>query len=91
MENKLNRQEVYALIDGERSYQDSRWNAATTSSGGNHTPQEWLTYIRDYVEEALHVGCREADNTALPKQMAGIRKIAALAVAAMENCGAPAR
>jgi hypothetical protein len=86
----LPRQEVYALIDGERTYQDARW-ISSEDGGHNHTPQEWLTYIADYAAEAIHVGCREADEVALEKQMAGMRKIAALAVAAMENLGAPAR
>lgn len=73
------RKEVYELIDSERSYQEERWH------GHKHSPQEWLTYIRDYCEEALHVGTREDDATCLPKQMANIRKIGALAVAAMEQ------
>lgn len=91
MNNKLSRQDVYALIDGERTYQDSRWNSATTTSQGVHSPQEWLTFIRDYTEEALHIGCREADQIALEKQMAIIRKIAGMSVAAMEQNGAPKR
>jgi hypothetical protein len=87
----LSRAEVYDLIDGERAYQDDRWNENTTVTEGNHSAQEWLTYMRDYIEEALHIGCREADQTCLGKQMANIRKVGALAVAAMENIGAPAR
>lgn len=90
MKTQLQRQEVYALIDGERTYQDARWVDAE-SGGHNHSPQEWLTYIADYAAEALHVGCREADEVAFKKQMDSIRKIAALGVAAMENLGACAR
>lgn len=91
MNKTLTRQGVYEVIDSERDYQESRWNPSTTTSGGNHSPQEWLTYIRDYTEEALHIGCREADQICMEKQMANMRKIAALAVAAMENLGAPKR
>lgn len=90
MKNTLTRQEVYALIDGEREYQQVRWDTPENHQH-NHSPQEWLTYIEDYTREALHVGCREADDVCLEKQMAAIRKIAALAVAAIENIGAPRR
>jgi hypothetical protein len=85
------RTEVFAAIEGERTYQDSRWNSGTTTSGGQHSPQEWLTYIRDYTEEALHIGCREADQTAKEKQLNILRKVASMAVAAMEQHGAPRR
>lgn len=88
---KLTRQEVYSLIDGERHYQDQRWNESTTDTKGLHSPQEWLSYIRDYTEEALHMGCREAEQICKPKQMAIIRKIAAMAVAAMEQNGSTPR
>lgn len=91
MKTTTTRQEVFALIDGERAYQEIRWNEKTTPTEGNHSPQEWLTYIRDYTEEALHIGSRESDATARPKQMDIMRKIATLAVAAMENNGAPPR
>jgi len=90
MKQTLQRQEVFALIDGERFYQDARW-VDSENSQHNHSPQEWLTYIADYTAEALHIGCREADEVAFDKQMASMRKIAALAVAAMENLGAPPR
>lgn len=91
MKTVLPRQEVFALIEGERAYQETRWNEKTTPSEGNHSPQEWLSYIRDYTEEALHIGARESDATSRQKQMNIMRKIATLAVAAMENNGAPAR
>ena len=91
MELKLKRPEVYKLIDGEREYQDSRWNASTTTSQGWHTPQEWLTFIQDYAGEALHIGCREADQVAYVKQLGILRKIAGMATAAMEQHGAPPR
>jgi hypothetical protein len=90
MKQTLSRPEVFALIDGERAYQDARWVGSEVGQH-NHTPQEWLTYIADYTAEALHIGCREADEVAFDKQMAIMRKIAALGVAAMENLGAPPR
>ncbi len=91
MKLKMTRPEVYNLIDGERNYQDSRWNVNTTTSEGWHTTQEWLTFIQDYTNEALHIGCREADQVAYNKQLAILRKIAGISVAAMEQHGAPER
>ena len=88
---KLTREEVYKLIDGERAYQDKRWNRDTTSSEGIHTPQEWLTYIVDYAQEALHIGAREPDNICKLKQMDIVRKIGGMAVAAMEQNGSNSR
>lgn len=79
---------VYEAIDGERDYQDERWNFNTH---GSHSITEFLTYIRDYTEEALHIECREEDETANAKAIDIIRKIAALGVACMEQYGAPLR
>lgn len=87
----MTRPEVYNLIDGERNYQDDRWNANSGTGEGWHSPQEWLSFIQDYTSEALHVGTRQADRYAFEQQMECVRKIAALAVAAMEQHGAPAR
>jgi hypothetical protein len=100
MSNKLTRPEVYILINGEREYQDWRWGTDLRSVPGTdlrreglqqHSPQEWLTYIQDYTNEALHIGVRKEDSVAEEKQMAIIRKIGGMAVAAMEQLGAPAR
>ncbi len=88
---KLSRPEVYILIDGERAYQDSRWNVDTTPSGGHHSLAEWLVYIEDYVNEAKHIAARESDETANPKVSGIMRKIAAMAICAMEQHGAPPR
>jgi hypothetical protein len=88
---RMTREEVYKLIDGERAYQDSLWNPETTPSGGRHSPAEWLVHIQDYAQEAMHIGTRESDETAYDKQLAIIRKIAGMAVACMEDHGAPVR
>ena len=50
----ISRQEVYKLIDGERAYQQHKWNE-TTSSKGHHSVEEWFMYIEDYVNEAKHI------------------------------------
>ena len=87
----MERQEVYKLIDGERTYQDMRWNETTTSSGGKHSPEEWFMYIEDYIHEAKHELSRLPNAIAVPRAMSIMRKVGAMAVAAMEQNGAPPR
>lgn len=81
------RADVYAAIDGERDYQRKWEDPTLTDSGGRHTNVEFLVYIRDYVEEALHFASREPDPKAVMFCTSSLRKIAALAVAAMEQNG----
>jgi len=83
------RAEVYRAIDTERDYQEFRWSDSTTHH--NHSLTEWLVYIRDYTEEALHILSREADPVATEKALPFLRKIAPLGVAGMEQLGAPLR
>jgi hypothetical protein len=80
---------VYAAIDGERDYQDERWGP--TGTHGIHSITEFLVYIQDYTNEALHVESREEDEAANVKALDIVRKITALGVACMEQHGAPAR
>lgn len=87
----MDRAKVYELIDGERDYQGIRWNESTTVSKNLHTPEEWFTYIEDYVNEAKHILSREARQTANPKAMAIMRKVGAMAVCAMEEIDTPKR
>lgn len=81
------RLDAYSAIDGERAYQAERWNENTTSSKGLHSVTEFLVYIRDYTEEALHYLTRNADPQGAEFALHSLRKIAALAVAAMEQRG----
>jgi hypothetical protein len=82
------RAEVYTAIDTERAYQKKWENPQLTDSGGKHSNVEFLVYIRDYVNEALHFASREPDPEAVIFCTNNLRKIAALAVAAMEQNGA---
>lgn len=88
---KTDRSKVYEVIDAEREYQDSRWHASSTDSEGLHSNLEFLVYIRDYVEEAMHFCSRNEDPVANDFAKKSLRKIAALAVAAMEQNGVVAR
>ncbi len=81
------RAEVYAAIDGEREYQKKWQNADLTDSNGEHSNVEFLVYIQDYVTEALHEASRKPDPEARVQNTHALRKIAALAVAAMEQNG----
>jgi hypothetical protein len=59
------RSDVYKAIDTERGYQDAKWGS--TESAGLHSITEFLVFIRDYTEEALHAESRESMKTADPK------------------------
>lgn len=82
---------VYDAIDSERDYQDSRWNASTTTSKGVHSLSEWIAYMEDYLTEAKHILARNARQKAYVEVLPIIRKVAGMTVAAMEEHGAPQR
>ena len=80
----MNREKVYQIIDGERDYQEKKWKRPEHI----HNTTEYLVYIRHYVNLALTaVSTEDGDETA--KDI--MRKIAALAVASMEENGATER
>lgn len=86
----MERTDVYKLIDGERDYQDWRWDDGQRGDrvpDEEKQPAEWLNYIKYHLEQA------EVSNYMLNKEetMAHVRKIAGLAVRAMEIHGAPER
>ena len=85
------RDEVYAVIDGERLYQDSLW---TVEEDGQTVPNdltigEFILLLEDYVAEARKQWAQEKK----PEQRAlnVVRKIAAISVNCMEQHGAPER
>ena len=81
----MERTEVYKIIDGERDYQETRWDNSYPDE--QKPPAEWLNYIKYHLERA------EITNYELSKSdtMEEIRKIAALAVRAMEIHGCAPR
>jgi len=86
----MERQEVYRRIDQERDYQDWRWDDGLREDrvlDEEKPPAEWLNYIKFQLEQA------EVSNYMLDKEetMNHIRKIAGLAVRAMEVHGCPER
>jgi hypothetical protein len=78
----MDRQEVYKLIDGERDYQDSMFD----DLDAGWTPSEWMTFIRKIVRlsDDSFYGCDTIEEGRL-MMMDDIRKIAAVAVSAMEH------
>ena len=79
---------VYAAIDTERDYQDSRWNADTTASSGRHTVTEWIVFMEDYLREMKTQVSRNADPSATIQALHTMRKVVAMGVACMEQNGA---
>lgn len=82
----LERDAVYWMIDGEREYQDKLGDDRT--DGRNHTPLCYLCMFHTYLNRAID-GWTEnpGDDVALDN----IRKLAGIAVHAMEDHGAPIR
>lgn len=85
------RNAVYAAINGERDYQDSKWNENTTTTKGIHSVSEWILYMESYLEEARTQVSRNPDPEASELALNTIRKIAGMAVCCMEQHGAPLR
>ena len=83
------REEVYAAIDSERDYQDSRWNADTTPSEGRHTASEFILYMEHYLMRAREIAATSAEGN--PEVLDWVRKVTTLGVACLEQNGAPHR
>lgn len=91
MKSLTTRAQVYTAIDTERAYQDRRRNGETTTTGGGHSLEEWFMYMEDYIAEAKHILSRQARQDADPLALDIMRKVAGMAVCAMEQHGAPWR
>ena len=88
----MDRMQVYDLIDGERDYQQTKWNENVSTSQGVHkTWEEWITYMQDYLDEAKKVLTYTPQPLADFRAACSIRKVVALGVAGMEQLGAPSR
>jgi hypothetical protein len=88
----MKREDVYKLIDGEREYQNIRWINDHSISGTHiHTPEEWIVYMEDYLDEAKHILSRIEGPGCYKDAMGIIRKVTAMGVAAMEQNDTPPR
>lgn len=90
---KATREQVYAVVDGERDYQDAMRSAAhgDPSETEVKTLEQMAYYVEDYLRQIKTQLTRHWGPDAYVEPLHGFRKIAALAVAAMEMHGAPAR
>lgn len=84
----MNRFEAIQLILGERDYQNKKWGEIDQHP---HPLEAWVMYIDQYVGEAKKALTYATDETLRNEAKAAIRKIGALALAAIENHGAPPR
>ena len=87
----MKREKVYEVINGERSYQDSKWGN-TLSSGrpgnGERSIDEFALYISGYSDKLKANASEFGDPIA---KLDIVRKVAALYVACMEQHGAVKR
>lgn len=86
----MERQEVYNHIDGERDYQDLNWGSRMQMDGISDEEKpvaEWINYIEYHMSRAKNCVYHLDTNGATDE----LRKIAALAVRAMEIHGCPER
>ena len=81
------RGEVYHALNTERDYQGTKWDDAEHQ----HTPEEWIVYMEDYLREAKQILSRGHIKEVRPRAMHTIRKITAMGVCCMEQNGAPVR
>ncbi len=80
---------VWLALLEERAYQEERWGGCT--SQGKHTVTEFLVFMRDYIEEAMHHVSRNEEPAAARVALHAIRKVTAMGVACMEQHDAPRR
>lgn len=93
MRNKLEKErkmsekmeQVFNAIRNERAYQTKLW--MESASEGKHSTEEFALYIQDYLQEAIHIMSREPTPKASIKGLHIMRKIAAMAIACMEQNG----
>lgn len=78
------RWKALVAIDEERNYQVQRWG----DKGANKSIECYLTYIQHYLNEAIR---QETTQPETNYSLHTIRKIAALAVACMEDNGVETR
>ena len=81
------REEVYEAIDGERDYQDGRWNESTTTSAGVHSVTEFVLYMEHYLTETRRLLSTQGSPKSDQDGLDFIRKVTALGVACMEQNG----
>lgn len=75
----MTRAEVFALLEEERQHQDKKWGSVTDHP---HDVGGWLTLIRVYLTRAEAAWATSRGDAGA---LAEVRKLAALAVACLEQ------
>lgn len=84
------RTEVFAVIDGERNYQDLIWKQRCQEHGVAYTSndetlvEDWLMYIKGYYNDAVQMAAHDPDGGDV---LHVVRKLAGLCVACLEVHG----
>jgi hypothetical protein len=97
----VKRDEIYAVIDGERQYAVSRWSpeaygpelpvgvfVGESGPEAAHEVESFILYMQDYLDEARRLASRSVD---LRPALGVVRKAVALGVACFEQHGVPPR
>ena len=79
----ISRKEVFTAIESERDYQDDKWGLEDT-----HSLEEWVLYMEEYLSKARNALVEAEDED---EALENVRKVAGLAVAAIQDHGAPQR
>ena len=83
----MKREDVFTLINGERAYQDSKWDTGRPLSDQKTPVAAWLLYIEEHLNQAKAMIYYLREDQSLEQ----VRKITALGVACMENNNTEAR
>lgn len=89
----MKREEVYKLIDGEREYQDAKWDAQRATAGeplrkDYGVAEAWILWMEEWLSYARKAAANNIDKT---EALEMVRKATALGVACMEYHDTPAR
>ncbi len=81
------RRATFDAINSERDYQDKKYGGPNHDR--SHSPAEWILFMEEYLAKARSIATSSPYGKL--QVMHEIRKVAALAVAAMEANGSPKR
>lgn len=82
---KLIRQDIYEVIDGERDYQDMKWGP---QHDAGHEIASWILYMQHHLNKAAAIASTEAPESGA---LDCLRKVVALGIACFEVHGVPKR
>ena len=80
----MSRESILAEVSAERDYQDEKWGGPEVDDRENG-PFEWLTYICNYATKWFPGGFPPYSKETQVSYRDGLIKVAALAVAAVEQ------